>query len=591
MKVAHLVTVDLSLQFLIRPQLLSIIELGGEAIGISAPGEWVHGLEAAGMRHLPLESSTRGVAPSSDLKAAMQLWKTLRQERPDILHTHNPKPGLYGRILGRIAGVPIVVNTVHGLYATPDDRLVKRLVVYLLEAIAARFSDAELIQSSEDLALISKWRIAPAGRARLLGNGVNLERFRSHGGRGRAAMRGDLGLEPGQIAVGMVGRLVEEKGYPELFEAARQLDDRYVVFVIGPDDTTKGDSLPTELVERARADGVRFLGMRTDVDDLYRALDIFVLPSHREGFPRAAMEAAASGLPVVATDIRGCREVVEDGVNGLLVPVRDPDSLVKAIGTIGDDPELRAKMGTAGVERARRLFDETAVVGTVLDAYRQVAVKKGLVRLAESLGAGRDPVVIRRARRSDAGGISRMHMENISTGFLSSLGLGFLTRLYKAMISWPRAVVLVADAGAGPVAFVAGVADTRAFYKHFVVRSGVPAGLAALPALLRPSGLRKAWETLRYSDEEDGVGAGAGVEAELLSMAVDAPFRGQGLGHQLGTGLLADPVIADGGAVRVVVGASNPVAIAAYQKMGFVDAGSIEVHAAETSRVLIWSAP
>ena len=586
MKVAHLTTVDLSLQFLIRPQLLSIIELGGEAIGISAPGEWVEGLEAAGVRHIPLESSTRGMAPSSDLKAAMQLWRTLRRERPDILHTHNPKPGLYGRILGRLAGVPIVVNTVHGLYATPDDRLAKRLVVYLLEAVASRFSDAELIQSSEDLALISKWRIAPAGKARLLGNGVNLDRFTAEGGRGRAAMRAELGLEPGQIAVGMVGRLVEEKGYPELFEAARQLDDRYVVFVIGPDDTSKGDSLPTELVDKARADGVRFLGMRTDVDDLYRALDIFVLPSHREGFPRAAMEAAASGLPVVATDIRGCREVVEDGVNGLLVPVRDPASLAKAIQTIGDDPQLRARMGSAGDERARRLFDESAIVGIVLDAYRQVAVEKGLVRLAEALGAGGQPVVIRPARRSDAAGIARMHMENISTGFLSSLGQGFLTRLYRSMIAWPRAVVLVADAGAGPVGFVAGVADTGAFYKHFVVRSGVPAGLAALPALIRPSGFRKAWETLRYSDEEDG--AGGGVKAELLSMAVDPPFRGQGLAHRLGTELLADPVIVEGGAVRVVVGAANPVAIAAYQKMGFADAGSIEVHAAETSRVLIW---
>ncbi|HUP17836.1 MAG TPA: GNAT family N-acetyltransferase [Acidimicrobiia bacterium] len=582
-------TVDLSLRFLILPQLRSIVELGGEALGISAPGPWVEDLVVEGIRHLPLNASTRGVAPLRDLNAAVELWRTLRTERPDILHTHNPKPGLYGRILGRLAGVPIVVNTVHGLYATPDDRRAKRFVVYVLEAVASRFSDAELIQSSEDLGLISKWRIAPAGRARLLGNGVNLERFRFEGGRGRAAMRADLGLEPGQIAVGMVGRLVEEKGYPELFEAARQLDDRYVVLVIGPDDTSKGDSLPAELVEGARSEGVRFLGMRTDVDDLYRALDIFVLPSHREGFPRAAMEAAASGLPVVATDIRGCREVVEDGVNGLLVPVRDPASLTKAIQRIGDDPELRARMGTAGDERARRLFDESAIVETVLDTYRQVAIKKGLVRLAEALGAGQKPVVIRRAGRSDAAGISRLHMENISAGFLSSLGLGFLKRLYGAMIAWPQAVVLVADAGAGPVGFVAGVADTGAFYKHFILRSGVPAGLAALPRLLRSSGFRKARETLRYKDTEEG--AGAEVEAELLSMAVDPAFRGQGLGHRLGMELLAEPLIVEAGAVKVVVGASNSLAIAAYQKMGFVYARSIEIHAAETSRVLIWSAP
>lgn len=591
MKVAHLTTVDLSLFFLIRPQLQSIVALGGDSVGISAPGEWVDDLTAEGIRHIPLAASTRGVAPLRDLRAAWQLWKILRRERPDILHTHNPKPGLYGRVLGRMAGVPIVINTVHGLYATPDDRAGKRLVVYLLEALAARFSDAELVQSSEDLALITRWRIAPSGRARLLGNGVDLERFTPDGGGGpdRATMRADLGINDQQIAVGMVGRLVEEKGYPELFEAARQLDDRYVVLVIGPDDTSKGDSLPTELVDRARSDGIRFLGMRTDVEDIYRALDIFVLPSHREGFPRAAMEAAATGLPVVATDIRGCREVVEDGVNGLLVPVRDPASLAEGIRTIGEDFELRARMGAAGNQRARLFFDESAIVRTVLDSYRQVAIKKGLGGLAKALGAGGDEVVIRQAVRSDAGAIGRLHMENISTGFLSSLGVGFLSRLYKAMISWPQAVVLVADAGAGPVGFVAGVADTGAFYRHFIIRSGVVAGLAALPGMLGSSGFRKAWETLRYNDSKTG--AGAGVEAELLSMAVDPLFRGQGLGHRLGTGLLTDPVVTGGGAVKVVVGGDNHVAVGAYQKMGFVDAGSIEIHATESSRVLIWSAP
>jgi glycosyltransferase involved in cell wall biosynthesis len=189
----------------------------------------------------------------------------------------------------------------------------------------------------------------------------------------------------------MVGRLVAEKGYPELFEAARILDDRYAFFVIGPDDLTKGDSLPADLVTRARSDGVRFLGMRTDVDELYRALDIFVLPSHREGVPRAAMEAAASGLPIVATNIRGCREVVEDGVNGLLVPVRDPASLAAAIQSIGDDPHLMSKMGAAGHERARRLFDEDAIVEKVLDTYRQVATRKGLTGLARDLVAAGKP--------------------------------------------------------------------------------------------------------------------------------------------------------------------------------------------------------
>lgn len=390
MKVAHVTTVDLSLRFLIRPQLLAVVGMGGVAVGISAPGPFVQELEADAIHHIALTSSTRSVAPWSDVKAAAQLWRILRCERPDILHTHNPKPGLYGRVLGRLAGVPIVVNTVHGLYATPDDPLIKRLLVYLLEGIAARFSDAELVQSSEDLELLTRWKIAPKGRARFLGNGVDLSRFdaQSPNAPNRQGIRASLGIADGEVVVGIVGRLVEEKGYPELFTAARSLDPKYVVLVVGPADDAKGDALDPALIAQAEADGVRFLGMRSDVDELYRAMDIFVLPSHREGFPRAAMEAAAMGLPVVASDIRGCREVVDHGVNGLLFPVRDAEALAAAIRSLGEDDAARARMGEAGRHKARVSFDEAQIVATVVDTYRRLAHQKGLTRLAAELGEG-----------------------------------------------------------------------------------------------------------------------------------------------------------------------------------------------------------
>ena len=342
-KVAHLTTVDLSLRFLVRPQLLAVTEVGGEAIGVSAPGPWVEELERDGIRHVALTASTRGMSLANDLKAIRQFWKVLRRERFTVLHTHNPKPGLYGRILGRLAGVPLVVNTHHGLYATEDDPPLKRAVVYSLEAMASRFSDAELLQNHEDLEFCRRTRILPPGRGRLLGNGVNLERFdrAKVDSATRARLRTEFGAKDDDVVVGMVGRLVAEKGYPELFEAATKLGDGYVVVVVGPDDPEKSDALPPGAIANATAAGVRFLGMRTDMEDLYSAMDLFVLPSHREGFPRAAMEAAAMGLPVVATDIRGCRQVVDDGVNGILIPVRDPKALGAAILRLGGDRTLR----------------------------------------------------------------------------------------------------------------------------------------------------------------------------------------------------------------------------------------------------------
>jgi glycosyltransferase involved in cell wall biosynthesis len=379
-RVAHLTTVDSSLRYLLRPQLRAVRDRGGDSIGISAPGPYADELEAEGIRHVPLGSSTRGMDLLADLRAAAELWRILRRERPDVLHTHNPKPGVYGRIVGRLAGVPVVVNTNHGLWATENDSFVRRFVVLALEAIAARFSHAELIQNVEDLELLTRRRINVPSRTHLLGNGIDLDRFApgTVDPKDRVAVRDELGAGPGTIVVGMVGRMVAEKGYPELFEAAAQLDGRYVVAAIGPDDPAKPDAVTADQRAAAERAGVVFLGQRDDVERLYAAMDVFVLPSHREGFPRAAMEAAATGLPIVATDVRGCRQVVDDGVTGLLVPVRDPSRLAAAIAALGSDAELRRRMGAAAAEKARSSFDERRVVDIVLLTYADVARRRGL---------------------------------------------------------------------------------------------------------------------------------------------------------------------------------------------------------------------
>ena len=581
-RVAHLTTVDLSLRFLVRPQLLAVIEVDGEAVGISAPGPWVAELEQQGIRHVALDDSTRGMSLGRDLRAAWQLWGVLRAENLTVLHTHNPKPGIYGRVLGRLAGVPLVVNTLHGLYATETDGLAKRSIVYALEAVAARFSDIELHQNPEDLEFCRRTGILPRGRGQLLGNGVDLSRFDPSrlGPAARPRIRSELDVADDQVLVGVVGRLVAEKGYPELFEAFRELEESYVLVVIGPEDPDKADSVPAEMVAAARNAGVRFLGMRTDVEDLYAAMDVFVLPSHREGFPRAAMEAAAMGLPVVATDIRGCRQVVDDGINGFLVPVRSPHELARALARIGADSSLRAEMGAASRRIALERFDEEKVVEIVMDAYRNGLRHKGMGHLlpAGRSGGERAPA-IREAVRRDARSLANMHHDAISSGFLRRLGRPFLRVLYGALIDWKDGTVLVAEDSDGQVGFVAGVTNVSLFYRDFALRHGWRAIVAALPKLIRPSTLRRAWETFRYGQESDE------VEAELLSMAVAPRVRGKGLSQSLGA-LFLDRLGV--GAVRVVVGDGNEVAIGAYRKMGFVDAGDLEVHSQERSKVLVW---
>lgn len=580
MKIAHLTTVDMSLRYLLLPQLDAALA-HGEVIGISAPGPHVAELESRGIRHVPLEASTRGINLTADIRSAWQLWIALRRERPDILHTHNPKPGVYGRVLGRLAGVPIVVNTVHGLYATPESKLWKRAIVYGLEMIASRFSDAELVQNPEDLELMMQRHIAPRRKLRLLGNGVDLSRFNPERSlSSREDKRKELGVGVDEVVVGFVGRLVAEKGLPELVQAASMSPPSVRFVVVGPGDPDKADSLDSATIRQGEEAGVLFLGMRHDVEDLYGAFDIFALPSHREGYPRAAMEAAASGLPVIATDIRGCREVVADGVNGVLVPVNDPERLSNAIEFLAGDLGLREQMGLASADRARALFDEDRVVEIVMQTYRNVAARKGIDWRLMTTDVD---TTIRKASQADTPAIAMLHVRGIDTGFLSSLGPGFLRVLYEGLIASDRGTLFVAEQAGTVIGFVAGVSHTGKFYKEFLRRRAPAAVWRMLPALLRPKTWKRAWDNVRYGTGEET------VSAELLAMAVAPLARRRGLGASLVQALLDDARSQGIEAMKVVVGADNPEAISLYESTGFGDPRRIEIHAGTPSLELLWS--
>ena len=373
-RLIHVTTADISLSLLLGPQLRAFRDAGYEVIGASAPGPFVADLESWGIEHRPLRHATRAMAPHRDAAALAELYRMFRDLRPAIVHTHNPKPGVYGRLAARAARVPAIVNTVHGLYALPEDRWRKRAVVYSLERIAAWGSDAELVQNPEDIDTLLRIGV-PARKVHLLGNGVDLARFTPPDPTVRAAVRAELGAGPDTVVCGVVGRLGWEKGYREVFDAARRLRARapeVVVVVVGPEDPEKADGVDAGALAAARADGVQFLGMREDVERLYAGMDLYVLASYREGFPRAAMEAAASGLPVIATDIRGCRQVVDHGRTGLLVPARDAVALAEAVATIASDADLRRTMASRARERAVAEFDQTTQIRITLETYSRL---------------------------------------------------------------------------------------------------------------------------------------------------------------------------------------------------------------------------
>jgi glycosyltransferase involved in cell wall biosynthesis len=214
----------------------------------------------------------------------------------------------------------------------------------------------------------------PARKVRLLGNGIDLQRFRSSAVDvgARARLRAEWGVGDHEVVCGTVGRLVAEKGIVELVDAAVLLRERGVparLVVVGPTDDDKTDALPPQMMSTAAASGVVFTGRRDDMPECYSAFDLFVTASWREGFPRAAMEAAAMGLPTVATDIRGNRQVVVPGVTGELVAVRSAPALAAACERLVTDGAARAREGAAAAQRALTEFGDQAVIDRTLAAY------------------------------------------------------------------------------------------------------------------------------------------------------------------------------------------------------------------------------
>jgi glycosyltransferase involved in cell wall biosynthesis len=176
LRVAHLTTVDMSLALLLRTELQVDEAAGFEVFGLSAPGPYVPEIEALGVTHVPLHALTRSWDLARDAAAARELASTLRRLRLDVLHTHNPKTGVLGRLIGRAVGVPVVVNTCHGLWIRPGDPWPRKAFVLAAESIAARASHAELYQNATDHRTLA--RTVPGWRSRVVGNGTDLSRFR-----------------------------------------------------------------------------------------------------------------------------------------------------------------------------------------------------------------------------------------------------------------------------------------------------------------------------------------------------------------------------------------------------------------------------
>jgi glycosyltransferase involved in cell wall biosynthesis len=268
----------------------------------------------------------------------------------------------------------VVLHTIHGLLFHDAMSFSKQMLYWMPEKLTATFAHRLLSQSREDVDRAIAAHLCRPEKITWIGNGIDVRRFSRTCVDGGA--RHEFGLKPTDFVVGCVGRLVREKGFEELLGAADLLLPRYPdlrFLIIGFEEHRHSKAIPCSrfdaLVRRGK---VVLAGSRTDMPRCYAAMELLVHPSHREGVPRTCLEAAAMEVPVIASDIRGCREAVMPGVTGELVPVRDPRALAHAIESMMQNPALCRARGVAGRQFVLTNFDARLVLNRLAEVYADI---------------------------------------------------------------------------------------------------------------------------------------------------------------------------------------------------------------------------
>lgn len=358
-------------------RLRALREAGFHVTLISSPGPLLDRIALhEGVDHLAIPMK-RGMAPLSDLVSVVRLWRALRRLRPDITEFSTPKAGLLGNLAAWLCRVPIRIYLLRGLRLETSSG-VKRQILSATERLAAACAQHVVCNSESLRAKALALRVAASGKLKLLGdgssNGVDVERFSP----GSTDVRKRLGLPSNAAVVGFVGRLTRDKGVPELIAAfdhvLKAAPDTRLLLVGWFDDSE--DALSQDL--RAYIDRhprIVRTGFVADTAPYYRAMDVMVLPTWREGFPNVVLEAAATAIPVIATLATGSRDAVLPEVTGLLIPPGYPEAITEAVLQLLRDPERRRRMGTAARARVSELFVNERVLGLTVALYKSLLME------------------------------------------------------------------------------------------------------------------------------------------------------------------------------------------------------------------------
>lgn len=333
----------------------------------------------------------RRITPLHDLLALARICRILRRIRPHVVHAHTPKGGLLGTVAAWLCRVPVRIYHVRGLPHLASSGVKRRLLRWS-EKAACRLAHQVLCVSHSIRQIAVEEGLCPAGKIKVLasgsGQGVDADgRFNPNrfSEQQKQELRSRLGIPQEALVIGFVGRIVRDKGMVELAEAWRHLREDYPqthLLLVG--DYEEQDPVPDAVRNLLNSDPrVHITGWLTDTAPYYAMMHLLVLPSYREGFPNTPLEAAAMELPVVATDIPGTRDAVENGKTGILVPPYDAEALAQAIHRYLDSPALRQQHGRAGRERVLQLFQQEILWQALYEEYVSLLRAKNLLPYQE----------------------------------------------------------------------------------------------------------------------------------------------------------------------------------------------------------------
>ena len=356
-----------------RSLAIALRDSGHDVLLLSPAGPYADKLQDLGLRWLPVPMNRRSLNPLREIALLLWLRDLLRRECVDLVHGFTIKGAVYGSLAARLAGVASRINGIDGLgyvFASSElkARLLRPLVRGMLRVALAGKNTRLILQNSDDVALFRENKLVTSSHVRLIpGAGVNCSRYSKGGQR----------VDGQPLRVLLAARLLWDKGLAEYVAAARILrshNSQFHMLLAGTPDPGNPDSVPEETVREWVSEGViDWLGHVGDMAVLLSTVHIVVLPTaYREGLPTSLTEGAACGLPLVTTDMPGCRDVVTNEVDGLLVPVHDADALAAAISRLADDPVFAGRLGAAARNKALAHFDEKIVIERTIAVYEEL---------------------------------------------------------------------------------------------------------------------------------------------------------------------------------------------------------------------------